>query len=95
MSLNDKDILHVAKLSALALAPSELEQRKTELNSIIDYIQQLNELNTKGVPPTSHVHGVINFFRDDIVQDSLPVSELEAMAPDFVSSAFRVPKIIA
>ncbi len=94
MSLTEKEVRHVAKLSALELNDDEVESRRKELSDILDYVERLGQLTTRGVLPTSHVHGVINFFRDDIIKDSFPVEDLEAIAPDFKNGSFRVPKII-
>ena len=94
VSLTDKDIRHIAKLSALEVREDELETRAKELADILNYVERLSAVSTRGVVPTSHVHGVVNFFRDDIIRDSLPVEDLERIAPDFKNSSFRVPKII-
>ena len=94
MSLTEKDIRHIARLSALELSDEEVEIRGRELEDILNYVERLSAVSTRGVAPTSHVHGVVNFFRDDIIRDSLAVEELERIAPDFKNSSFRVPKII-
>ncbi len=95
MSLTEKEVLHVAKLAAIELQPGEVEQTKKELSDILDYIAQLSKVSSRGVKPTSHAHGIVNFFRDDIIKDSFSVDELEKNAPDFRDGYFRVPKIIA
>ena len=94
MSLTEKEVRHVAKLSALELGDDEIAVRCKELGDILEYVERLAAVSTRGVTPTSHVHGVVNFFRDDIIKDSLPVENLERMAPDVKNSSFRVPKII-
>lgn len=94
MSLSDKDILHVAKLGALEISPDQIETVRGQINDILEYVAKLSQVSTKGVVPTSHVHGVVNFFRDDIIKDSLTIEQIEQNAPDFVEGFFRVPKII-
>lgn len=94
MSLTEKDVRHAAKLAALKLDDSEVEAQRRELEQILGYVARLSDLQTRGVVPTSHVHGVTNFFRDDIIKDSLSVEEVERLAPDFKNGSFRVPKII-
>ena len=94
MSLTEKEVRHVAKLSALQLGDEEIATRCKELGAILEYVERLSSLSTRGVVPTSHVHGVVNFFRDDVIKDSLPIEELERNAPDFKNGCFRVPKII-
>lgn len=94
MSLTEKDVRHAAKLAALKLDDSEVEAQRRELEQILGYVARLSDLQTRGVVPTSHVHGVTNFFRDDLIKDSLSVEEVERLAPDFKNGSFRVPKII-
>ena len=94
MSLTEKDVRHAAKLAALKLEDNEVEAQRRELEQILGYVARLSDLQTRGVVPTSHVHGVTNFFRDDLIKDSLSVEEVERLAPDFKNGSFRVPKII-
>ncbi len=94
MSLTDKDVKYVAKLAAIELKDEEVEIRRAELETIISYVANLAEIDTRGVAPTCHVHGITNVFRDDIIQDSLDLDELKQMAPDFKNNGFRVPRII-
>jgi aspartyl-tRNA(Asn)/glutamyl-tRNA(Gln) amidotransferase subunit C len=94
VSISEKDVRHVAKLAALELADGDVEKTHRELSDILQYVEQLQKISTNGVPPTSHVHGVINAFRDDIIKDSISLQEIEKIAPDFTQGFFRVPKII-
>ena len=94
MSLSEKEVLQVGRLAALAMDEGEVKRYQTELGSILEYVHRLQQADTRGVPPTSHVHGVVNFFRDDIIKDSLPVESVREIAPDFSGGGFRVPRII-
>lgn len=94
MSLTEEQIRHVARLASIDLTPQELEKMKKELSDILDYINQLSDVITAGVLPTSHVHGVVNVFRDDVVEEHLNVDTLKRMAPKFQNGYFVVPKII-
>lgn len=94
MSLSEKDVKHVAKLSALHLEEKEITQRVEELSAVLEYFEKLSAVSTRGVVPTSHVHGVTNFFREDFTRPSFSIKELEAIAPDFKNGCFRVPKIL-
>ena len=94
MALSEDDIRHVARLSALKLEDSEIPKLRQTLGDILDYVHRLSELPTEGVQPTSHVHGVVNAFRDDIIKDSLSLEEVAGNAPDFTLNSFRVPRII-
>ncbi len=94
MSLTEKDIRYISRLGALAVSDDEVKRYQTELGSIFDYIHRLSLADTRGVPPTSHVHGVVNFFREDITKDSFSADTVRELAPDFVGGGFRVPRII-
>ena len=94
MSITLEDVRYAAKLAALQLSEAELEQRAKELADILEYVDKLSSLSTRGIPPTSHVHGVVNAFREDIVTESLPIDEVKRMAPEFKNDSYRVPKIL-
>lgn len=94
MSLSDEEVKHVAKLAAIKVEDSEIPKLKDQLNSILDYVEKLSDLPTKGVVPTYHVHGLTNVFREDVLQKSLDVEELQKNAPDFSEGYYRVPQII-
>lgn len=94
MALSRQQIEHIAKLAALELSESEFEAALGELNDILSYVDQLQAVDTRGVVPTSHVHGVVNAFRDDVIRPSLSVEDLERNAPSFDERGFRVPKVI-
>ena len=94
MSLEEKEVLHVARLSALALSADEVAGYQHDLNEILQFVNRLNEVPVHGVPPMSHVHGVVNDFRDDIAKDSLSIEDVVQNAPEFRGGGFRVPKVI-
>lgn len=94
MSITKEDVRHVAKLAALRLTDEEVDLRVRELGDILEYVDKLSSLSTRGILPTSHVHGVVNAFREDIVEESLPIEEVKALAPEVSGDSLRVPKII-
>ena len=94
MAITEDTVRKVAKLSCLELNEEELHAMKQQISDILDYVEQLAKISTDGVKPTSHVHGVTNAFRNDVVKDSLPVNTVRDMAPDFRNGSFCVPKII-
>ena len=95
MSLTDETVRHVAQLASLELSDEETAEMRQQLGEIIEYVNQLSQVSTEGVPPTSHVHGVVNTFREDIAKESFSVEEVRALAPDYGLGGFRVPKIIS
>ncbi len=93
MSLSEKDVQYVARLSRLELSEAEVRQFSQQLSSILGYIEQLNKLDTKDVEPLSHVLDLKNVFREDAVKPSLPQKEILANGPETAAGHFRVPKI--
>jgi len=77
-----KDVEHVARLARLELNEAEKERMRAQLDSILSYIDKLNELDTSAVEPTSHVLQMVNVFREDEVRPSLSQEEALANAPD-------------
>jgi aspartyl-tRNA(Asn)/glutamyl-tRNA(Gln) amidotransferase subunit C len=94
MKITDRDVKHIAQLSRLALSEEEIKTFESQLNTILEYVEQLNNLDTSNVEPTSHVVPLSNVMRDDIVMPSLPLEDALKNAPDATNNFFRVPKII-
>lgn len=94
MTITIKDVEHVARLARLELNEAEKERMRAQLDSILSYIDTLNELDTSTVEPTSHVLPMMNVFRADEVRPSLSQEEALANAPDRQDLFFRVPKIL-
>ena len=94
MRVSLEDVRKVAQLARLALASEEEVQLIGDLNQILDYVAALDELDTAGVAPTSHVLPISNVFREDEVTPSLPQAEALANAPSSGHGHFRVPKVI-
>jgi len=89
-----QEVEHVAKLACLEFSEEEKEKLAEQLGRILEYIDQLSELDTENVEPTSHVVPVKNVVRPDLVKPSLTRDEALANAPSNVDGLFEVPKII-
>ena len=85
---------HIAHLARLSLSATEEERFSQQLGSILLYVEKLNELDTSGIEPTSHVIEMNNVMRDDVLWASLPREAALANAPDRAGNFYRVPKII-
>lgn len=94
MQITAQEIIKVAHLARLELAPNEITPLAEQVGSILTYINKLNELNTEAVKPTFHALALSNAFRDDVVIPSLPQSEALKNGPLHNGEAFVVPKII-
>jgi aspartyl-tRNA(Asn)/glutamyl-tRNA(Gln) amidotransferase subunit C len=107
MKVSEKDVSYVAELANLELTPQERAGMLRDLNSILDYIDLLNELDTSDVLPMAQVSGYeqtdqgqgisADATREDIpegLRPSLPRAAALANAPDSDGTFFRVPKVI-
>jgi len=94
MKITKEQIQHIAVLSRLNLSEEEKDLFGSQLSSILDYMDQLNELDTRETEPTSHVLSLSNVMRDDILTSSLPGEEALKNAPSHSENFYRVPKII-
>lgn len=94
MKITRQEVDHVARLARLGLSEDEKERMRTELDSILTYVDKLNQLDTSQVEPTSHVIPMTNVFREDEVRPSLPQEQSLANAPDRQEAFFRVQRIL-
>jgi aspartyl-tRNA(Asn)/glutamyl-tRNA(Gln) amidotransferase subunit C len=94
MPITLKDVEYVAKLAKLALSDEEKKKFQRELDKIIRYIDQLNQVDTENVLTTSHVLPMQNVFREDEVRPSLTQEEALSNAPDKKDGYFRCPGLL-
>ena len=92
--ISDETIEYVGILAKLELSGEEKEQAKKHMESMLDYVDKLNELDTDGVEPMSHVFPVNNVFREDIVTNGDDREEILKNAPERKDGAFVVPKTV-
>jgi aspartyl-tRNA(Asn)/glutamyl-tRNA(Gln) amidotransferase subunit C len=94
MKITKQEIEHVARLARLNLAEQEVDKFARQLSDVLDYVDILSSVDTKGVAPTSHAIPVCNVFRQDAVQPSLLPEEAVKAAPQEEENQFIVPKVI-
>ena len=92
--ISDETIEYVGILAKLELAEEEKEQAKKDMGSMLDHIDKLNELDTTGVEPMSHVFPVHNVFREDIVENGDDRENILKNAPEEKDGSFKVPKTV-
>ncbi len=90
--INDETIEYVGILAKLELSGEEKEQAKADMGRMLDYIDKLNELDTTGVEPMSHVFSVQNVFREDVVTNGDESKVILENAPCEKDGMFVVPK---
>ena len=93
-TISINDVKHIATLARLKFDDSEAEKIKDDLNSILGYVEKLNELNTDDIEPTSHALDIFTVTREDIVEPSLSNEDALVNAPASANAHFRVPKVI-
>lgn len=94
MKVTKELVDYVAQLSRLELTEEQNEKAQKELGAIIDYADTLNNVNTDGIEPLSHVFAVKNVMREDVVKESRDRDELLSNAPMRDEEAFLVPKTV-
>lgn len=94
MSVSLKDVEKIADLARLYITEEEKEKYTRQLNVVLEYMEQLNKVDTSNVEPLSHPFELTNVFRDDEVQPSLSVDEALKNAPEKSGNYFKVPKVI-
>ena len=90
--ISDETIDYVGILAKLELSAEEKEQAKKDMESMLDYIDKLNELDTTDVEPMSHVFQVNNVFREDVVTNGDDRENILKNAPEEKNGMFNVPK---
>ena len=89
------DIKHVAKLAALTLTDEEAEKFEKQLAETAEHIDNLNEVNTEGIEPTSQVTGLENIAREDVITPSLTQEQALMNAKSTYNGFFKVKGILS
>lgn len=92
--ISSADVAYVAKLSHLSFDEQQAQDMAGKLGSILEYMQQLNEIDTTGVELTTHVLPINNVFREDVPGVQLSNDQALANAPEREDNFFRVPRIL-
>jgi aspartyl-tRNA(Asn)/glutamyl-tRNA(Gln) amidotransferase subunit C len=90
------DVRRLAQLSSLQLSDDEVDAMQIDIANILEYVEQLSELDTSGIMPTYQVTGLKNVWRDDtvIVEDDSTREELLLLAPQSTNNQIKVPKVL-
>lgn len=92
--ITKEDVEYVAALSRLEFSEEEKGNFTKQLNVILEYVNQLNELDTEGIKPAYHVIPVTNVMRKDEVRPSMNSEKVLINAPETQEGCFKVPRII-
>ncbi|MBH1940530.1 Asp-tRNA(Asn)/Glu-tRNA(Gln) amidotransferase subunit GatC [Mobilitalea sibirica] len=94
MKITEDTIQYVAALAKLSVTEGEKKKIAKDLEDILDYMEIMNQLDTEGVEPMSHVLPVKNIFREDVVINENNREELLKNAPKQKDGSFAVPKTV-
>ena len=92
--ISNETIEYVGILAKLELSDEEKEEAKRDMGRMLDYIDKLNELDTEGVEPMSHVFSMNNVLREDAVVNGDDRENILANAPEQKDGAFKVPRTV-
>ena len=92
--LDDETIENVCILAKLSLGEEAKAKAKQDMQKMLDYVEKLDELDTDGVEPLSHIFGDENVFRDDVVTNGDNKEAMLANAPKEKEGQYQVPKTI-
>lgn len=94
MSVTKEDVRYIANLARLNLKDDEIERYQHDMNQILGYMEQLNQVDTADVAPLEHVYEPSTAYRRDEAATPLPHADVLKNAPDADSDYFRVPRVI-
>lgn len=94
MTITKKEVEQAALSARLELSEEEKESYTKELNSILGFMEKLNQLDTKDVEITVHSIPISNVFREDVVGETLELDKALQNAPDEKDGQYRVPRIL-
>ena len=92
--ISSSDVRKVAQLARLELPEDQIETYTEQLEEILSYVDQLQEIDTENIPPTTRAVEVVNAMREDLVQVNSSREDLLNQAPQREGDFFRVPKIL-
>jgi aspartyl-tRNA(Asn)/glutamyl-tRNA(Gln) amidotransferase subunit C len=94
MKITKEEILHVSDLARLEIDEASIEKFAVQIGEILDYVDQLRQVDTRGVKPMSHALALTNAFREDAETRHLERESSLANAPEQEEGSFVVPKVI-
>lgn len=95
--LTKNEVLHVAKLARLKLTGNDIKKFSPQLSSVVDFISQLNAVDTKNIEPTSQTTGLINIVREDKMTSDGSLTNDQALSgtDETYNKYFKVPAILS
>ncbi len=92
--VSKEQVKNVAFLARLKLGKAEMEKMQEDMSAILDFVEQINEVDTSGILPTAHVLDIKNVYRKDVAGECMPNYEIMKLAPESSDGSIVVPKVI-
>ena len=92
--IDEEQVKKIATLARLTIPEERVAELSERLTQILSYVEKLNEVDTEGVEPLSHVHGAVNVYRDDVSEEYENKEQILANVPDRSGAFIKVPLII-
>lgn len=93
--LTREDVLKLAQLARLELSDAEIEEYRSELSEILQYVEQLQSVDIDGLEPTQQVTGLTNVTREDVIADyGYDPKDLQKNLPDSANNEIKVKRMI-
>ncbi len=94
VEIDRKTVEYLVKLARIKIDENQMDRIVSDLRTIVSYVSQLSQIDTKDIQPVKHVLSLYNISRKDQVRQSLPAQEVLKNAPEKAGNFFKVPKII-
>lgn len=97
IKLSKKDVLYVAKLSNLKLTEAEIKKFTPQLSKIVEFVGNLNEVDTKNIEPTNQTTGLTNVLREDLIKPEIGLTQDRALSgtDNTYNGYFKVSAILS
>ena len=95
MVISQDHIEHLAKLARLGITEAEKKKYAKQISSILDYFEQLKEIDTKNVAPMAHVFGLKNVVQEDKVKQTFSQEKVLSEAPEIEKKQIKVKKVLS
>lgn len=92
--LSREMVQKIAHLARLEFTDAELDEQLMQLNMIVDMMSGLSKINTDNIEPLNHIMDITNVFREDVVENGMPLKEVFQNAPEEIDDMFQVPRIV-
>ena len=94
MSLSLDDVSRIARLARIEISPAEADRTRVQLNGILDFVAQLQAVNTDGIEPMAHAVDVVQRLRVDAATETDRREAFQVIAPETEAGLYLVPKVI-